>query len=97
MDYKDFDIHALTMGESGLDSYLGEEPEPVDFRAAQVAAPPQSFRVASVKQLKGFRRVAQDLLVRKSEQDFWKLRQSEEGHWVVERLTDDEGNPLKAG
>ncbi|NQX96085.1 MAG: hypothetical protein HRT64_14420, partial [Erythrobacter sp.] len=54
------------------------------------------IRVAPVRQLQGFRRVANDTLVRKSENDMWKLRQSEDGDWVVERLFDENGDPLKA-
>ena len=95
MAHDDFDLTTLLMADSGMDSFLGEPAEPVDFRVAE-AATQDVIRVASVRQLQGFRRVANDTLVRKSENDMWKLRQSEDGDWVVERLFDANGDPLKA-
>jgi len=56
---------------------------------------PERMRVASVEQLKGFSRVASDTLVRKSERDLWSLKQDDEGEWVIERLYDDNDNPIK--
>jgi hypothetical protein len=94
MDFKDFDMAALMLeGESGIDSFLSDAPKPQRKASSEV---PSRIRVASVKDLVGFNRIASDTLIRKSERDLWKLRQSEDGQWVIDRLFDDDGNPLKA-
>jgi hypothetical protein len=97
MDYKDFDLGEVMMQSSGMDAYLGDDAEAVDIRelvGAEIEEP-KRIRIANVEQLQGFSRVASDTLIRKSERDLWSLKQSEEGDWVIERLFDDEGNPLK--
>lgn len=98
MGYKDFDMGSVVMKSSGMDSFLGGEEEDVqDIRdlVAGSSKEPQSVRIASVDQLAGFTRVANDTLIRKSERDLWSLKQSEEGDWVIERLFDEDGKPLK--
>ena len=95
-DFDDFSFSGFTMSDTGSDAFLGKAPEPIDLRVASPQVP-NTIRVASIRDLAGFRRVAQDRLVRPSENDLWKLRQSDDGAWVVERLFDEDGNPLKAG
>jgi hypothetical protein len=95
-DYQDFDLSALTMTASGMDSYLDDtstsDPLLTDIVASEDL--PDTVRVSSVNDLKGFRRIAANTLIRKSENDFWILKNSEEG-WVIERQFDADGNPLK--
>lgn len=99
MDYKDFDISGILIEATGFDAYLGGEevPEITELVTASASKNPQHkrYRVANMAQLKGFSRVANDTLIRKSERDLWSLEQSEDGEWVIERLFDDDGNPLK--
>lgn len=96
MDYKDFDMGSVVMQYSGMDSFLGGE-EVQDLRELTASEAPRGkrIRVASVEQLSGFTRVANDTLIRKSERDLWSLAQTDEGEWVIERLFDEDGNPLK--
>lgn len=84
----DVGVHA-----SSLDAFLEDDPLPSQETAK--LASQDMIKVSSIRDLVGFRKVAQDTLVRKSEQDLWKLRESEDGGWVIERLFDDDGNPLK--
>ena len=91
--YDDFDIGSLMIQASGMDSYLsGEEDdyEPiVDYTDALTTR-----RIASVDDLKGFKRIASNTLVRKAERDLWALKQNDDGEWLIERLFDDDGNPI---
>ena len=96
MDYKDFDLGDLLISSSGMDSFLGGDAEALDVRDIIASKnPPTRMRVASVGQLTGFTRVASDTLIRKSERDLWSLNQTDNGEWVIERLFDEDGNPLK--
>ena len=51
-------------------------------------------RISGVNQLEGFQILADNKLVRLSQQDFWKLGQDSEGHFI-ERLVDDSSNPIQ--
>lgn len=98
MSYKDFDLGALEVQASGMDSFLGEEEADIQDLRDLVAGnsnQKQKVRVANVTQLSGFTRVASDTLIRKSERDLWSLTQSEDGDWIIERLFDEDGKPLK--
>lgn len=54
-----------------------------------------SYKIASVNQLKGFTRVANtNTLIRKSQKDFWEIKAGQDGELVIERLFDEEGNPI---
>lgn len=67
-------------------------------RKARKAATKKVFKVHKLSDLKGFTRVANtNTLVRVSEQDFWTLRQAEDGSYEIERLVDEDGNPVKVG
>jgi hypothetical protein len=97
-DYTDFDLSALTAPDTGIDAFFDDSPKAtIDFRDPSVPEVPNTIRVANLRDLSGFRRVANDTLIRKSEHDLWKLREREGGGWEVERLFDADGNPLKAG
>lgn len=54
-------------------------------------------RIASLGDLGGFLKLSSDTLIHKSTQDLWSFKKSgDEGGFVVERLFDDNGKPLKA-
>ena len=53
------------------------------------------MRVASLGDLTDFLKLADDTLVHKSTQDLWAVRQDTAGY-VIERLFDNDGSPLKA-
>jgi hypothetical protein len=87
----------------------GDGGPPIDFScmgltASGMANPflegtlPNTIKVASIDQLfaRGFLSSSGDMshLVHKSDRDLWRLSQTTEGY-VVERLFDDAGNPLK--
>ncbi len=58
--------------------------------------PPASKRlVGAVGDLKNFTRVASETLVHKSSNDLWSLRKEADGKFYIERLFDDNGEPLK--
>jgi hypothetical protein len=92
---KDFDMSKVVVASTGMDSFLSDETvETVELFSRH---PTESFRVASVESLKGFTRVANtNTLIRTCEQDLWTLKEGEDGTFFVERLFDDDGNPLKA-
>jgi len=54
------------------------------------------IRVANLRDLinHGFSIVAEDKLVRLSQQDFWQLGKDDQGHYI-ERLVDDANGPVK--
>lgn len=67
---------------------------------------PDRVKVSSIKDLENFVRVADNMfvyrgadkddLVRQSEQDLWSLNEDEDGELVIERLFDEDGNPIQA-
>lgn len=54
-----------------------------------------SFRVASLGDLTNFLKVAEGQLVHKSTKDLWSFHKDADGNITVERLYDDNGEPLK--
>jgi hypothetical protein len=56
----------------------------------------KQYRVASVEKLKGFTRVASDTLIRHADRDLWSIKEGDDGEFLIERLFDDDGNPIKA-
>jgi hypothetical protein len=104
----DFDLGSLEVTNGGLDAFLSENPGVVTplglapRAAAERAATdcPKKvaagrIRVASLDQLNGFIRTAEDMLVHKSNRDLWSLRKDGNGEFYVERMFDDAGAPLK--
>lgn len=98
MDYKDFDLGTVQpSGATGMDAFFKHTPEvvsPVNPNPPKVAAEPPGTKIASLSQLNGFIRVADDTLVNKSTKDLWSLRKEGEG-FVIERLFQENGEPLK--
>ena len=63
-------------------------------RVKRQAAEPNKIRVASLGDLTDFLKMADDTLVHKSTKDLWSFRQ-DGSEYVIERLFDDQGEPLK--
>jgi hypothetical protein len=61
---------------------------------SRVASTATRIRVASLSDLSGFMRIAEDKLVRISQQDFWQLSTDEEGNTVIVRLVSDD-SPIR--
>lgn len=101
----DFDLGSLESSNGGLDAFLGDNPgvttplgvEKVASGQRQ-ANPPRATgrtKVASLDQLNGFIRTAEDQLIHKSDRDLWSLRKDAQGDFYVERMFDETGAPLK--
>jgi hypothetical protein len=71
----------------GLDALFQREPQFVTPRKARV-------RVASLAALKPFQRISAETLVHKSDRDLWAIKKEGE-FFFIERLFDDNGQPLK--
>lgn len=84
---RNFNLGDIDMsGATGMDA-LFERPK----------APPKTaskIRVASVQQLQGFQRISKETLIHKSDRDLWGIRK-EGDEYLIERLFDDAGNPIK--
>lgn len=95
------DMSQVTQYSTGMDGFLSDlpvNPSELDLlykdrRATPVKA--ERVRVASVDNLKGFTRIASDTLIRHAEKDLWQIKEGEDGEFIIERLFDDDGNPLK--
>ena len=86
----DFDLSDIQVaGSPGLDSMLSRE--------AHIVAPFKTGRkmVASLGDLHGFLRLSSDTLIHKSNQDLWTLHKESDGKYYIERLFDDNGEPIK--
>lgn len=99
---RDFDLGDLEVKNGGLDSFLGGNPELITPTSAlpkvgAVAQPSRRGRVkiASLSQLNGFIRTAEDTLIHKSDRDLWALRKDNSGEFYIERMFDASGAPLK--
>ena len=82
-------IEDLRFSSSSIDDFFADRPASREHTATT-----GRIRVASVHQLAGFRIVAEDTLVRVSQQDFWRLGQDADGSFI-ERLVCDEEGPVK--
>ena len=82
-------IEDLRFSSSSIDDFFADRPSGKDHVAST-----GKVRIASVHQLAGFRIVAEDTLVRVSQQDFWRLGQDSEGSFI-ERLVDDDTGPVQ--
>jgi hypothetical protein len=84
---RDYDLADIQVsGATGIDALLKHEPRLVKASGR--------MRVASCKDLTAFTRVSEDTLVHKSDRELWTLRKEADG-FVIERLFDDNGGPLK--
>ena len=100
-EFEPFDMTEIEHDSaSGMDTFFQDvDYEKASFdKAASVGKKelPDRMKVSSVSQLDGFSRIASDTLVRVSEKDLWALEENEQGEFTIERLYDDDGNPLKA-
>lgn len=85
---RDFDIGSIEVqGSTGLDSFLAKNPE--------IITPPVRKKVASLQDLSGFVRLSNETLIHKADRDLWAIRRQTDGSMFVERMFDDNGNPLK--
>ena len=85
-----FDLGAIQTTEAcGLDALFQRE--------ASIITPQKTGRtkVASLSTLNGFVRLSSEMLVHKSDRDLWSLKKEADGSYFIERLFDDDGNPLK--
>ncbi len=86
----DFDFSQFeTSGSSGIDALFSRE--------ANLVTPAKAHRqrVASIRDLAGFDRVSAETLVHKSDRDLWTISKDGSGKYFIERLFDDNGDPLK--
>lgn len=86
-----FDLGQMEVsGATGLDALF--ERNPAMVKPLQKAA---RVRVASVGQLQSFTRLSTETLIHKSNRDLWSLQKEADGQFYIERLFDDNGEPLK--
>lgn len=79
-------IEDIRFSSSSVDDFFK------DRRPRRIAAYGR-LHIASLHQLAGFSLVAEDKLIRLSQQDFWKIGQDEDG-FFIERLVDDDTGPV---
>lgn len=89
-DYRNFDLGGFEVqGSFGLDSFLEREPN--------IVTPSKGMRrVASIQDLNGFIRLSNDTLIHKAERDLWTISRQSDGSMFVQRMFNDNGEPLKA-
>jgi predicted NAD/FAD-binding protein len=75
-------IEDLRLSSSSIDDFWTPKP------AARLAS--GRIRISGMCDLNGFHFIAEDTLVHLAKQDFWKLGEDENGHFI-ERLVDDDG------
>lgn len=77
-----------TQGAPGIDALFAQHP--------QLVQATQNRRiVGSCSELMGFRRISAETLIHKSNNDLWTLKKEADGKFYIERLFDDNGEPLK--
>lgn len=93
----DFKLSDVESGQAtGMDAFFAAEPEIVSITGrAKTAAAPKRVKVSSLDQLHGFQRVAGDTLVNKATQELWSIAKDGNGDFFVQRLFQDDGQPLK--
>ena len=91
-----------TEGASGIDAMFDTRPQVVQASLSldalytpQPSQPRGRKLVASCSDLKSFTRVSSETLVHKSNNDLWRLNKEADGKFYIERLFDDNGEPLK--
>lgn len=87
---KDFDLGDIQVsGATGLDSMLSREKHILTKKASG------RTKVASLTDLKPFVRLSSDTLIHRSDNDLWSLKKEADGSYFIERLFDDNGEPIK--
>lgn len=85
---KPFDFGGFEMsGSAGLDALLGDDKPKV----ARV----ERKKVASLGDITDFVRVSAESLIHRSSRDLWALKKQADGTYYIERLFDNNGEPLK--
>lgn len=85
-----FDLSQMEVsGATGLDALFQRE--------AHILSPHKTGRtkVASIKDLHSFVRLSSDTLIHRSDRDLWALKKEADGNYFIERLFDDNGQPIK--
>jgi hypothetical protein len=87
---KNFDLAAFQVqGSAGLDAFFAREPQMITpTRTGRV-------RVASLQQLVPFARLGNETLIHKSDKDLWAIKREADGSMIIERIFDDNGQPLR--
>jgi len=81
----DFNLGSIEVsGATGIDALFQRE--------AHIS---KRVKVASIRDLRPFLRLSSDTLVHKSDRDLWALKKEGNGDYFIERLFDDNGEPLK--
>lgn len=73
-------------GATGIDALFEQHPQLVQARRQMVA---------SMGDLKPFMRISAETLIHKSTTDLWALKKEADGKFYIERLFDDNGEPIK--
>jgi hypothetical protein len=85
---QDFEINSIQgQPAPGIDALFAQQPRLVEAKKGR-------RMVASVSDLKSFTRISAESLIHKSEHDLWALKR-EGTQFFIERLFDDNGEPLK--
>lgn len=84
------DVSDIRFSSSSIDDFFSPPAAPAPSVRTSSASPAR-YRVASLRQLAGFHMLAEDTLVRVSQQDFWKLGQDGDGYFIERLVSDDEG------
>jgi hypothetical protein len=87
----DFDLGKMEVsGATGLDAMLQREEHILRPHASSGRQ-----KVASMVDLRPFVRLSAETLIHRSERELWALKKEADGQYFVERLFDDNGEPLK--
>lgn len=85
----DFDLGKFQMtGSSGMDALFEREPNLVRPSVGR-------RKVASIGDISDFLRLSAETLIHRSERDLWALKKEADGSYYIERLFDDNGEPLR--
>ena len=88
----DFDLGDLQMsGETGLDALFQREAHIISPQKMSASRK----KVASLSDINNFVRLSSETLVHKSDRDLWALKKEADGSYFIERLFDDNGEPIK--
>lgn len=96
-----FDLGSIESGGSlGIDAVFEQNPrlsstQPFLPPIPQPGAPTGRVRVASIRQLSGFDRISAETLVHRSQRDLWSLGKESDGSFYIQRLFDDNGQPVR--
>jgi hypothetical protein len=77
-------IEDIRFSLSSIDEFFSPRPRVANMLIGKI-------RVSNLNQLAGFEFVSDDQLIRLSKQDFWKLGQDGEGHFIERLVCDDDG------